>query len=305
MLQDIDQKVIGISTESFADGCQICIQRVWKKFLMIFVFDKINSKFFVLWHKTYWTFDGQFSQFCPNTLLRVQSNGLRMGFSEIYFVFYTISSFELNCLDFARQISTSLSTLHSNSLQALFDDNFFNKKWSIFASFSAFDRNLFWLSTITFRPGCQNCILRCWMKFSWNEIFSWENKISLMFYDLDLHYFPKCLWKGSGEIAKFCFNLSRGLYWANLFQKVPVLQLYSDFQWELFWLFRIKWLSKPQLACADGNVFGLVLFEKGNLIIFLRFRSQSHRNFDGIFWARLSKLHSKSLEELCDDNVFW
>ena len=277
--------------------------------MKIFVFDKINSKFFVLWHKTFWTFDGQFSQFCPNTLLRVHSNGLRMGFFEIYFVFYIISNFELNCSDFAHQISRSLSTLLSNSLQEIFDDNF------LMTIFLQEMINLFFVFGV-------------WPKF----LLNFHNYLSAGLPKLHFTFLVEDLKECNCFLKRITFsNFTR--FGSQIFQNVcewfraKISKLVSTCQEDSEEQLRSKkslyfnfclifsanffdfseklWLPKLQFTCPGGIIFGLVPFKKGNHIIATRHRSESHRNFDEIFRGWLSNLHSKSLEEVFDDICFW
>ena len=226
---------------------------------MIYVFDNINSKFFVLWHKTFWTFDGQFSQFCPNTLLRVHSNGLRMGFFEIYFVFYIISNFELNCSDFAHQNSRSLSTLLSNSLQEIFDDNFlmtifFTRNDQSFLRFRRLTKISSDFPQLPFGRVAKTAFYVASGRLEGMQLFS-EKNYFLQFYTIWITNFPKCLWMVSGENIKTCLNLSRGLWRAISFQKVLVLQFLSDFQRKLFRLFRKIVVAKTAIYLSRWNYF--------------------------------------------------
>ena len=83
----------------------------------------------------------------------------------------------LNCFYFAHEISTSLLTLLSNSLQEIFDDKLFQARANLWF--------ILGLSTklfLKFWKGCQNCFFRCWMKTSCNENFPWEKILSLIFF---------------------------------------------------------------------------------------------------------------------------
>ena len=68
-----------------------------------------------------------------------------------------------------------------NSLRNFLMINFLRKYQSFFA-FPVFDWNFVWLSTVTFRQGCQNCTLRFWMKTLRSEIFSSKEIFLLIFY---------------------------------------------------------------------------------------------------------------------------
>ena len=69
------------------------LSRLHSKSLEVFCDDicfwwKQLYQFFVLWHKTYRTFDGFFFQFRPNTLLSVDVNCLRMAFFDFFWLLY-------------------------------------------------------------------------------------------------------------------------------------------------------------------------------------------------------------------------
>ena len=84
--------------------------------------------------------------------------------------------------------------------------------------------------------------------------------------------------------------------------------LSSTFVWlstENLLTFQKLCLSNLQLTFPEENVFEFIFFGKANLIIALKLRPESHRNFEGIFCAWLSKLPLRSLEEDTDENCFW
>ena len=120
-----------------------------------------------------------------------------------------------------------------------------------------------------------------------------------------INYFPKRFWKLSGEIVKNSFKVSRWLCWAILFWEVPVLQIFSHFQQKIFWLSKKIVPVKIAFYLFEWKCFWIYSLWKINSINLLRLRSESHRYFDWIFCAWLSKLPSKSLEEFCDDICFW
>ena len=127
MFQDFNQKVIGILTESFAHGCQNSTESVSKIFLMIIVFDKINSmSCLYIDNKPIGFLMKNFAQFRPYTLLDPRTNCLGLEFFDL-FVFCIFSNFELKCLDIVPEIKKSLSTLISNSLEEKFDYHFFQE----------------------------------------------------------------------------------------------------------------------------------------------------------------------------------
>ena len=210
--------------------------------------------------------------------------------------------FELspNCFYFAHEISTSLLTLLSNSLQEIFDDKLFQARANLWF--------ILGLSTklfLKFWKGCQNCFFRCWMKTSCNENFPWEKILSLIFFfKIWIIYFQERLWKNPWKIGESFFNVSRGLCWSILLQKVLELQFLSDIQRPFSWLFNKMWLSKLQFTCPDEKPIDFFFFEKHSSIHVSELQSESHRNFGKIFWAWLSKLQTNCSEDTSDDNVF-
>ena len=221
-----------------------------------------------------------------------------------FFGFYIFSNFEQKCLNFDRQLGASLSTLLSNSLQEIFDDKLFQERVSIsfifglWPKFSPTFHNYFsaglpklhftllvenlkecncFLKRITFsnftRFGSQSFRnVREWFRAKISKLLSTCREDSV-----EQFRFKKFLY------FNFCLTFS-----ANFF----------DFSEKL-------WLPKLQFTCPDEIIFGFVPFRKGIHIILTRRRSENYRKFDGIFCGWLSKLHSKSLEEVCEDICFW
>ena len=136
------------------------------------------------------------------------------------------------------------------------------------------------------------------------KILLWR-KHFLGFFLIWINYFPKRLWKLSGETVKNSFKVSRWLRRALLFWKAPGLQLLSDFQRKIFWHSKKNVPVKIAFYLSQWNCFWIYSLWKINSINLLGLRSKSHRIFDGFFCAWLPKLHSKSLEDFCDDNCFW
>ena len=116
--------------------------------------------------------------------------------------------------------------------------------------------------------------------------------------------FQNNLWKIPCQIGESFFNVSRGLCWAILLQKVLQLQFLSDIQRHFSWLFIKMWLSKLQFTCPDEKPIEFFFFKKHSSIHVSELQSESHRNFGKSFWPWLSKLQTNCLEDTSDDNVF-
>ena len=115
-----------------------------------------------------------------------------------------------------------------NSLRNFLMIMFF-KEVPIFFAFSVFEWSFFWLSTVSFWQGCQNCTLHFWMKTLRYEKFSFRNIILLNFFYLD-----QIISQTFVEIVRPSFQ--------NCFQSVEkgVLNFFSVFFSNIF-----------------GNLFGL------------------------------------------------
>ena len=104
----------------------------------------------------------------------------------------------LNCFYFAHEISTSLLTLLSNSLQEIFDDKLFQARANLW-----FILELSTKLFLNFWKGCQNCFFRCWMKTSCNENFPWEKILSLIFFlRFRSNFFKNVCEKVRGKLVK-------------------------------------------------------------------------------------------------------
>ena len=118
----------------------------------------------------------------------------------------------------------------------------FFKKVLIFFAFWVFDWNFFWISTVIFRQGCQNCTLHFWVKTLTYEIFSSEKIILLIFYYLDqinsetfvIIFGPSC---------QNCFqSVEKAVL--NIFEKI--FSIICAILMGLFYIvcWKRKWLSK-------------------------------------------------------------
>ena len=278
------------SLEEFCDD--ICF---WSKELY---------QFFVLWHKTYRTFDGFFFQLRPNTLLSVDGNCLRMVFFDVFIGFHIFLNFELKCLDFAHEISTSLSKLLPNSLEEILDDNLFQERNNPLFIFGLRPKFLPTLYN-DFSAGLLKVHLAlldehfaqwkfCFRENTFSDVFWFGSTIFQNVCEFFRAKLLKILSRCRDDsVEQFCFEL------------VPVLQLLSDFQRKFFWLSKKGVPVEIAFYLSQWKCFWIYSLWKINSIILLRLRSESHRNFDWIFCAWLSKLPSKSLEEFCDDICFW
>ena len=128
-----------------------------------------------------------------------------------------------------------------NSLGNFLMIMFFKKVLTFFA-FWVFDWNFFWISTVIFRQGCQNCNLLFWVKTLTYENFSSKNIILLIFYYLD-------------QINSETFVIIFGTSCQNCFQGVEkaALNTFSNFfsiiclisielSYDTCW--KRKWLSR-------------------------------------------------------------
>ena len=81
------RKIDGIS-------CALLSKLHWKSFLMIIVFDKFNSiyMFFVLWQKTYWTFDQTFLAVLSKYTSRCPEELFKCGFSWTFLFFISFQT---------------------------------------------------------------------------------------------------------------------------------------------------------------------------------------------------------------------
>ena len=142
------------------------------------------------------------------------------------------------------------------------------------------------------------------MNSSCNESFPLAEILSLMLYDLDQLFsktFVKTFGRNCKKILSKCRHDSVEQFCFKKF-------LYFNF----FLTFSGKFFDPPKkCACQNCNLLDPMkmfldfFLWKNNSINTLRLRSKSHRIFEGIFCAWLSELHSKSLEEPCDDDCFW
>ena len=133
-----------------------------------------------------------------------------------FFGFYMFLNFELKCLDFAHEISTSLSKLLSNSLEEIVDDIFFRKQNSLLFIFGLWPKFL-----LTFNNDLSAGLPKILLALLDEHFAQWkfcfgENTFS-DFFLIWINYFPKRLWKLSVEIVKNSFKVSRWLCWAILF----------------------------------------------------------------------------------------
>ena len=104
-----------------------------------------------------------------------------------------------------------------NSLRNFLMIMFF-KKVLIFFAFPVFDWNFFWLSTVIFRQGCQNCTLHFWMKTLRSEIFFSKKIFLVIFYYFD-------------QVNSQSFVINFGPSYQNCFQgvKKAALNFFSNF----------------------------------------------------------------------------
>ena len=136
---------------------------------------------------------------------------------KFFIVSYWLSELSETFLEFRPKIWALLSMLHCKFPEELYDDKF-SQEVPIFFAFPVFDWNFVWLSTVTFRQGCQNCTLHFWMTTLRSENFS-SKKIFLLI----LYYFDQ----RNSQIFVIIF----GPRCQSCFQRVEkaALNIFSDF----------------------------------------------------------------------------
>ena len=284
MFQDFNQKVIGILTESFAHGCQNSTQSVSKIFLMIIVFDKINSMSFLYFdNKPIGFLMKNFAQFRPITLLDPRTNCLRLEFFD-HFVFCIFSNFELKCLDFAPEIKKSLSTLLSNCLEEQFDYHFFQGSiiflfnvglWPKFRVTIHID---FSLVLIKLHVALIDKNFNEWNSFSMKYTFA----NVLRFWSTIFQNVCEKFWAKKSELLSTCREDSVGQF---VFEKFLYFNFLPTFSGNSFDCSKKLWLSKLQFTCPDekkhSNCFPLKTFFYTCFNITIRMSSELRREFLG------------------------
>ena len=221
-----------------------------------------------------------------------------------FFGFYIFLNFELKCLDFAHEISTSLSKLLPNSLEEILDDNLFQERKNPSFIFGLWPKFL-----LTFNNDLSAGLPKILLALLDEHFVQWK-------FSIRGNTYSDVLWVGSTFFQNVCKNFRLKLLKILsrcrdesveqfCFKKFLYFHFCLTFSGKFFDFPKKLCLSKLQFTCPNENVFGFVFFGKGNVIIALKLRSKSHRNFDWIFCAWLSKLHSKSSEEFCDKICFW
>ena len=145
----------------------------------------------------------------------------------------------------------------------------FFKKVLIFFAFWVFDWNFFWISTVIFRQGCQNCTLHFWMKTLRSEIFSSKKIFLLILYYFDqvnsqifvTIFRPRC---------QSCFQRVKKAAWntfSDFFSTICVILI--GLSYDTCW--KRKRLSKLLYYCLD-KFFGvnICFWYKTNSPIFCR-----------------------------------
>ena len=130
-----------------------------------------------------------------------------------------------------------------NSLRNFLMIMFF-KEVLIFFAFWVFDWNLFRISTVIFRQGCQNCYLHFWVETLTYEKFSSKNTILLIFYSLN-QIISETFWAKLSKLLSRCRE--GGVeYFFKLFSIICLI-FYLTFLWPLL---KTKVVVKTALLVA-------------------------------------------------------
>ena len=214
---DSKQKFFWNSLNSFS--WQKWLLGVCKIFLMTqFFWHEIESKFQSWFHQKFIDLFSIFSNMIFKVAFQVSRRTIR-GWN-----FLKLLSFRIDFQNWAKRF-WSLGPKFERYCQCCIINSMRNflmimffKELLIFFAFPVFDWNFFWLSTVIFRQGCQNCTLHFWMKTLRSEFFSSKKIFLLIFYYFD-------------QINSQIFVINFGPGCQNCFQSVEkaALNFFLDF----------------------------------------------------------------------------